>query len=111
MIIPDIRRINGSCTNLGKIPTCIQVAVHSETTVRALEAVFRAFAQRSTRQPCLAGVGRHTRPLLPLPCTRLRSAFAERPMEPAARGLSRLDAAANVRQAFHRLATPALIAA
>lgn len=64
MFIPDIRCVyshpwrDGRPANPGKIPTCIQVAVRPETTVRALETMFRALSQFSTTRAHPAGVGR-----------------------------------------------------
>jgi len=51
---PNIRRIydrprqRGTAADPGKVPTCVQVAVRPETTVRALETMFRALPQLST---------------------------------------------------------------
>ena len=62
--ISNIRRIysrpwrDGGLANAGKVPTCIQVAVRPQTTVRALETMFRALPQSSTTRAGLAGVGR-----------------------------------------------------
>lgn len=61
---PNIRRIysrpwrDGGLANPGKIPTCIQVAVRPETTVRALETMFRTPPKLSTIRARLPGRGR-----------------------------------------------------
>ena len=110
---PNIRRIysrpwrDGGLANAGKVPTCIQVAVRPQTTVRALETVFRALPQSSTTRAGLAGVGRVD--VFDRDACCLGLVFDEglqlppRPaVQAATHAFARLDARANVRQVFHR---------
>ena len=111
--ISNIRRIysrpqqRGTAADPGKISTCIQVAVRPQTTVFAHETMFAALADACALGAGLAGIGRvhvfdrNTR--------RFRLVFNEAlklapcpAVQAATHALARLDAAANVRQVFHR---------
>ncbi|GIW58974.1 MAG: hypothetical protein KatS3mg087_0040 [Patescibacteria group bacterium] len=109
---PNIRRIynrpwrDGGLANPGKIPTCIHVAVRPETTVWALETVFRALAQFSTTRAGLAGVGRGD--ILDRNPCRFRLVLDKGlklspgpAVESRAYALSCLDATADVREVLH----------
>ena len=111
--ISNIRRIysrprqRGTAADPGKVPTCIQVAVRPQTTVRALETMFRALPQSSTTRAGLAGVGRVD--VFDRDACCLGLVFDEglqlppRPaVQAATHAFARLDARANVRQVFHR---------
>src|SRR5579885_2650476 len=110
---PNIRRIysrpwrDGGLANPSKVPTCVQVAVRPETTVRALETMFRALPQLSTTRAGLAGVGRVG--VLDRDARRLGLVFDEglqlppRPaVQAATHALACLDPFPDMRQVFHR---------
>lgn len=110
---PNIRRIydrprqRGTAADPGKVPTCVQVAVRPETTVRALETMFRALPQLSTTRAGLAGVGRVG--VLDGDARSLGLVFDEGlqlspcpAVQAATHALASLDPLPDMRQVFHR---------
>ncbi|MCX8049208.1 MAG: hypothetical protein N3A55_06070 [Methylohalobius sp.] len=112
MFIPDIRRIydrpwrNGCRANPSKIPTRIDVAVRSETTVFAHEAMLDALADIAAARASPTGIGRID--ILDRNASSFGFVLDKQlkltkgpAMESASHPLARLDASTNVRQILH----------